>query len=100
MKIRFHAVDFTPDIKLLDFLEKKINKLDVCYTRIVDVDANFKVKPFSNRGNKLVEIKLRVPGKEFFVRKYSTSYKVAINRAVIVLKRSLLRYKEKFKILL
>ena len=69
MKVRFHSVNFTADIKLLNFVQTKLNKLDVFCDRIVGADAYFKVEPMSDKGNKLVEIKLKVPGKELMVKK-------------------------------
>ena len=81
MKVRFHPVNFTADRKLLNFVQTKLNKLDIFFDRILDVDAYFKVEPMSDKGNKLVEIKLRVPGKELIVKKHSMSFEGAIDQA-------------------
>ena len=97
MKVRFHSVNFTADIKLLNFVQMKLNKLDVFCDRIVDADAYFKVEPMSDKGNKLVEIKLRVPGKELMVKKHSQSFEGAIDQARDALKMALLKYKGKLK---
>jgi putative sigma-54 modulation protein len=97
MKVRFHSVNFTADIKLLDFAQKKMNKLDVFYDHIVDGDAYLKVEPSSDKENKLVEIKLRVPGKELMVKKHDKSFEGAIDQGVEALRRSLVKYKEKLK---
>ncbi len=97
MKVRFHSVNFTADIKLLNFVQMKLNKLDVFCNRILDADAYFKVEPTSDKGNKLVEIKLRVPGKELMVKKYSQSFEGAINQARDALKKALLKYKGKLE---
>jgi len=97
MKVKFHTVNFTADIKLLDFTQKKMDKLDLFYDHILDGDIYLKVEPLSDRGNKLVEIKLRVPGKELVVKKYFKSFEGAIDQGVEVLRRSLLKYKEKLK---
>ena len=97
MKVRFHSVNFTANIKLLNFVQAKLNKLDMFCDRILDADAYFKVEPMSNKGNKLVEIKLRVPGKELMVKKYSQSFEGAIDQAREALKMALLKYKGKLK---
>ena len=97
MKVRFHSVNFTADIKLLNFVQAKLNKLDMFCDRILDADAYFKVEPMSNKGNKLVEIKLRLPGKELMVKKYSQSFEGAIDQAREALKMALLKYKGKLK---
>ena len=97
MKVRFHSVNFTADIKLLNFVQTKLNKLDVFFDRILVADAYFKVEPMSDKGNKLVEIKLRVPGKELMVKKCSQSFEGAIDKARQALKLALLKYKGKLK---
>ena len=97
MKVRFHSVNFTADIKLLDFVQLKLNKLDMFCDRILDADAYFKVEPISNKGNKLVEIRLRLPGKKLIVKKHSKTFEGATDKASGALRRSLLKYKEKLK---
>ena len=97
MKVRFHLVNFTADIKLLNYVQTKLNKLEVFCNRILDVDAYFKVEPMSDKGNKMVEIKIRVPGKELIVKKYSNSFEGAINHAREALKKSLIKYKSRLK---
>ena len=97
MKVRFHSVNFTADIKLLNFVQTKLNKLDVFFDNILDADAFFKVEPKSDKGNKFVEIKLRVPGKDLVVKKYSRSFEGAIDLAKEALKKALIKYKCKLK---
>jgi len=97
MEVRFHSVNFTADVKLLNFAQKKMNKLDVFYDHIVGGDAYLKVEPSSNGENKWVEIKLRVPGKELVVKKYGRTFEGAIDQGVEVLRRSLMKYKGKLK---
>ena len=97
MKVRFHSVNFTADIKLLNFVQMKLNKLDVFCDRILSADAYFKVEPMSDKGNKFVEIRLRVPGKELMVKKYSRSFESAIDQAREALKKALIKYKDKLK---
>ena len=65
--------------------------------RIVGADAYFKVEPMSDKGNKLVEIKLKVPGKELMVKKHSHSFEGAIDQAREALKKALIKYKGKLK---
>ena len=97
MKVRFHSVNFTADIKLLNFVQTKLNKLDVFCNSIIDADAYFKVEPISDKGNKLVEIKLRVPGKKLIVKKHSRSFEGAINLARVAMRKALMKYKRKLK---
>ena len=97
MKVRFHSVNFNADVKLLNFFQSKLNKLDVFFDRIIYADAYFKVEQISHKENKLVEIKLRLPGKELMVKKHSKSFEGAINQARESLKKALIKYKERLK---
>ena len=97
MKVRFHSVNFTADIKLLDFIQKKMDKLDLYYGNVVNADAYLKVEPSSDRENKYVELKVSVPGKELIVKKHSKSFEQAADVSVEALRRSLVRYKDKLK---
>jgi len=97
MKVRFHSVNFTADIKLLDFIQKKMDKLDLYYGNVVNADAYLKVEPSSDRENKYIELKVSVPGKELIVKKHSKSFEEATDVGVEALRRSLVRYKDKLK---
>lgn len=97
MKVRFHSVNFTADIKLLDFIQRKMDKLDLYYGNVVKADAYLKVEPSANRENKYVELKVSVPGKELIVKKHSKSFEEATDVGVEALRRSLMRYKDKLK---
>lgn len=100
MKVYFHSVNFAADVKLLDFAQKKIDKLDVFYDNVINGDVYFKIDSSSNNDNKLVEIMLRVPGKELVVKKYSNSFEAAVHQSIDALSRALLKYKAKLNSLL
>jgi len=36
MKLQVHSIHFDADIKLIDFIQKKLNKLETFYDRLVD----------------------------------------------------------------
>jgi len=97
MKVRFHSVNFTAKIKLMEFIQKKMNKLDLYYGNVINADAYLKVEPSANRENKYIELKVSVPGKELVVKKHSKSFEEATDVSVEALRRSLVRYKDKLK---
>ena len=43
MKVHVHPVDFTVDQKLVDFIQKKLDKLDNFYDRIIEADVHLKL---------------------------------------------------------
>ena len=36
MKLQMHSIHFDADVKLLDFIQKKVDKLETFYDRIID----------------------------------------------------------------
>jgi putative sigma-54 modulation protein len=96
MKLQVHSLKFDADVKLLDFIQKKMDKLDTFYDRIIDAEVYLKL---NNEGteNKTVEIKLNIPGSQLFTKEHSKTFEEATDKAVESLKRQLKKYKEKQK---
>ena len=44
MKIRVEAVHFDADIKLIDFIKKKLSKIEQFYDQILDVSVSLKLE--------------------------------------------------------
>ena len=96
MKLQMRAVHFTADQKLLDFIQKKTNKLDTFFDRILDGEVFLRLdKGEHSKENKVIEIKLNLPGTSIFAKEHSTSFEAAADAAVESLRRQLKKYKEK-----
>jgi putative sigma-54 modulation protein len=96
MKLQMNAVGFTADIKLLDFIQKKADKLDTFFDRIQDGEVFLKLEKGEHaRENKAVEIRLNVPGTVLFAKEQNTSFEAAADAAIESLKRQVSKYKEK-----
>jgi putative sigma-54 modulation protein len=95
MKLQMHSIHFDADRKLTDFIQKKLDKLETFYDRMVDGEVMLRLEPGDNRENKLVEIKLNIPGEQLFAEKRSSSFEAATDEAVEALRRQLKKYKEK-----
>ena len=96
MKLQVHSLKFDADAKLLDFIQKKVDKLDTFYDRIIDADAYLRLNNEGN-DNKTVELKLNIPGSQLFCKEQSKSFEEAIDTAVDSLRRQLKKHKEKQK---
>ena len=94
MKIRLETPHFSADRKLEDYLEKKLEKLDQYYDRIIDADVIFKLENSGQVRDKIVEIKLHVPGEVLFTKETDKTFEAAIDESVNILKRRLIKYKE------
>lgn len=95
MKINVQSVNFNADKKLIAFIQKRMDKLDNYYDRIIHSDIYLKVENTSAKENKIVEIKVRVPGDEFVVKKQCKTFEEAIDNAASSSERILLRLKKK-----
>lgn len=97
MKVDVHAVNFTVDRKLVDFVQERMNKLEKYYDRVVSSDVFLKVERTSDKENKVVEIKVNVPGDEFLVKKQCKTFEEAVELSAESLERLLVKRKEKIR---
>lgn len=97
MKVNVHAVNFTVDRKLVDFVQERMDKLEKFYDKIVSSDVFLKVEKTSEKENKIVEIKIHVPGDDFMVKKQCKTFEEAIEVAAESLERLLIKRKEKIR---
>ena len=97
MKVNVHAVNFNVDKKLVDFVEERVIKLEKFYDKIVSYDVFLKVEKTSDKENKMVEVKVIVPGDEFIVKKQCKTFEEGVELASESLERLLLKRKEKVK---
>ena len=95
MKLQMQSIHFDADQKLIDFIQKRANKLDTFYDRIIDGEVIMRVDKDVSNGNKLVEVKLNIPGSQLFAKEQSKSFEAATDLAMGALKKQLQRYKEK-----
>lgn len=97
MKVNVHAVNFTVDGKLVDFIQERMNKLEKYYDKVVDADVYLKVEKTSDKENKIAEIKVNVPGDDFMVKKQCKTFEEAVENASDSLERLLVKRKEKLR---
>ena len=97
MKVYVQSVNFNADKALMEFIDKKVNSLEKFYDKIVDAEVYLKVQQTSEKENKVVEIKLNVPGNDSVVKKQCKTFEEGTMLAVESLKRSLTKLKEKVR---
>jgi putative sigma-54 modulation protein len=61
------AVNFAVDAKLVGYVQERMDKLEK-YDKVVSSDVYLKVEKTSDKENKVVEIKMNVPGDDFMVK--------------------------------
>lgn len=96
MKLQMHSIHFNADKKLLDYIQKKSEKLDTFFDRITGGEVFLRLnKDTNSHENKVVEIKLSVPGHTLFAKETSGTFEAAADEAVEALKAQIKKYKEK-----
>ncbi|KAB7731395.1 30S ribosomal protein S30 [Rudanella paleaurantiibacter] len=97
MRLQIHAVHFTADRSLLDFIQAKLNKLDTFHDRIISGEVFLKLDGSETNKvkEKVMEVRLLIPGKELFVKEHDKTFESATDRVLEVLKDKLVRCKEK-----
>ena len=95
MKVNVQTPNFVADVKLIDFVKKKLNKLEVFYDRIIAADVYLKVQNTSDKQNKIVEVLLSIPGDDLMVKKEARTFEAGVDECVHSLERQLKKRKEK-----
>ena len=98
MNIQLTTVHFTADQKLIDFVNKKVPKLDTYFEGIIGADVILKVVKPETANNKIAEIKLSIPGTDYlFAEKQADSFEEAIDLAIEAVRKQLTKFKDKLK---
>lgn len=96
MKLQVQSIHFDADVKLIDFIQRKVDKLETFYDRLVDGEVFLRL---NNEGieNKTVEIKLNVPGTQLFATEKAKSFEAAADLATEALRNQLKKFKTRVK---
>lgn len=97
MKVNIQAVNFNVDRKLVDFINKKTEKLEQYYDKIVGIDVYLKVENTSEKENKTADVLVKIPGDDLVVKKTCKSFEESVDSATDALERLLVKRKEKTK---
>ena len=95
MKVNVQTPNFVADEKLIEFITKKLLKLEQFYDQIIFADVFLKVQKTSEKENKTVEILLSLPGDDAIVKKEAKTFEEGTDECVKVLERKLLKIKQK-----
>ena len=98
MKVNAQSVNFNADGKLIDFVQNRMNKLDMFYDKVISSDVYLKVQKTSMKENKIVEIQVNIPKDRFVVKKQCKSFEEAIDSACNSLERKLIKRKQKLRL--
>ncbi|PSR13717.1 MAG: ribosome-associated translation inhibitor RaiA [Bacteroidetes bacterium] len=95
MKVYTEAIHFVADDKLIEFIERKLGKLDTFFDRIIEARVNLKLENSGQVRDKVAEIRIAVPGDVLIAKESEKTFEAAIDKLTDVLKRQLIKYKER-----
>ena len=97
MKIGIQSIHFDADQKLLAFIQKKVNKLDQFFDEIIGGEVYLKLNNVTEDNNKIVEIKVMIPGSTLFAKEECKSFEEATDLTIEGLRKQIKKRKDKIK---
>jgi putative sigma-54 modulation protein len=96
MNVQIQTVHFDADSKLIDHVNKKIQKLNTFHDHIIDVEVYLKLDNVAhNIKDKIAEIKVHVPKHSYFVKQSTKTFEESFDKALDSMANQLKKQKEK-----
>jgi len=95
MKITVQSIHFDADRKLIDFIQEKVDKMITFYDHILGGEVFLKLDKSSDAKNKIVQIKLQIPGNDIIVSEQCRTFEEATDLCMESLSRQVKRHKER-----
>jgi putative sigma-54 modulation protein len=96
MNVNIQAVHFTADKKLIDYVKEKLQKLNNFSDRIIQVKVFLKLDNVVHTiKDKIAEIRVHVPGQNFFVKSTSKSFEGSFDDAFVSMVSQIKKNKER-----
>ena len=91
--IHVKSLKFDADEKLLDFIDKKVGKVEKFFDNLGDIDVTLSLLPDAE--NKSVKLQTRFPGEDMVIERHARTFEEAVTDAADALKEKIVRSKEK-----
>ena len=96
MNVTIQTVRFDADNRLMDYINRKLEKLNTFHDRIIKVDVFLKLdNVVHNIKDKIAEIRVQVPRHQLFVKATSKSFQESFDDAFNSIVNQVKRKKEK-----
>ncbi len=95
MKLRIQSINFDASVALEAYINKKTSKLEKFFDEIMNVEVYLKVVKPESAVNKEAEIKVSIPGEEFFASKICDTFEESVDLSVAALEKQIRKFKEK-----
>ena len=97
MRLNINAVHFKADKKLQAYIKEKMEKITQVFEGVIDTEVSLKVDNSDMRENKIAEIRVTIPGNNFYVKKQSATFEESADEAVEALRKQIRKYKDKVR---
>jgi putative sigma-54 modulation protein len=96
MNVNIQTVHFNADEKLVDYVNKKLEKLNTFHDRITKIDVYLKLDNVVHTiKDKIAEIRVHIPRHDFFVKSSSKSFEESFDCALESMVNQIKRQKQK-----
>ncbi|MBQ1224801.1 MAG: ribosome-associated translation inhibitor RaiA [Alistipes sp.] len=95
MEVKIQSVKFDASKQLIEFVEKKMSRLERFEDSSTGVDVVLKLDKDSEKGNKVALVTLRVPGGDIVSEQRARTFEEAVDLALDALKRQIEKRKER-----
>ena len=95
MEVKIQSVKFDASKQLIEFVEKKMSRLERFEDSSIGVDVVLKLDKDSEKGNKVALVTLRVPGGDIVSEQRARTFEEAVDLALDALKRQIEKRKER-----
>jgi putative sigma-54 modulation protein len=97
MKVDIQSIHFDADQKLLDFINKKIEKVGTYYEDIRSIDVYLRLEKDAEKENKTVEVKINMNNNPIFAKEHSSTFEAATDMVLDKLVSQVKKHKEKIQ---
>jgi putative sigma-54 modulation protein len=97
MKVDIQSIHFDADQKLLDFINKKIEKVGTYYEDIRSIDVYLRLEKDAEKENKTVEVKINMNNNPIFAKEHSSTFEAATDMVLDKLVSQVKKHKEKMQ---
>ena len=96
MNVNVHSIHFDADSKLVTFIQERLSKLEQFHDKILTAEVFLRLEhDREKRENKVVDIRLIVPGREHFAKRQGRTFEEAATDAVDALRIQVERSKDR-----
>jgi putative sigma-54 modulation protein len=89
MEVKIQSVKFDASKQLIEFVEKKMSRLERFEGNSTGVDVILKLDKDSERGNKIALVTLHVPGADIVSEQRAHTFEEAVDLALDAVKRQI-----------